>query len=413
MSEIFKAVPFSKALIPLRQINYLMLITCLAPALNFLAGLNIDIYAPSMPTMAKYFMTSVTMLKYTVAMSVLGIAIGSLIFGGLMDAFGRKPLLVFGVFVYFILTILTPLSSTIHEVILLRFLQGMMISCVSIGCRALIVDNMEGHRYKVAILYTSIGYGLGPVIGPFVGGWLQLYFGWGSCFYALTAISLCLLVLLVLFIEEKQKRHKKLRLNNVYRNYHQILRHKKFMAGAVILGLAQIELLSYPTLGPFVVENILKHSVLMYSNTALLVGLSYLIGSLVNRFLLNHFKVNQIIPLGVLSLGIGLMTSYLFLWFFTINMFTLCLPIMIVCFSVGLLFSNIMGENVKLFSNTAGIAMAVLAALLTGIAALGITVESLVHVHSLAQLALLYAILIFLQVSLICYRYDIGLTNFM
>ncbi len=400
MINILPSNSLRKAFIPLKKSRYITLVIVLAPVLNFLSGLNIDIYAPSMPTMAHYFLTNITTVKYTIAVSVLGIASGSLVFGVLIDNFGRKPLLLFSLMTYCILCFLSPFSHTINEIILLRFVQGVMISCISIGCRALIVDNVKGHRYKIAILYTSLGYGLGPVVGPFIGGWLQLYFGWSACFYVLSAISLILCALVIIFVKEKNGGFGSLGIMQIYFQYKKILSHKKFMANALILGIVQIELLSYPTFGPFIVEVDLKRSVLMYSYTALLVGLSYLAGNLINRLLLNYLCINRIMFMGILILIIGLVFSYLFSCTLPMSMVTVCLPVMIICFAAGFLFSNIMGENLRLFPNTTGIAMAVLAALLTGIAAIGIGIESLLNINRLAQLSSLYTVLIILQACL-------------
>jgi MFS family permease len=86
---------------------------------------------------------------------------------------------------------------------LVRFIQGFSISAVSIGCRAIIVDNISGKRYAIAILYTSIGYGLGPIIGPFVGGLLQQFVGWQANFITLTIISAILLFFLIVFFRQE------------------------------------------------------------------------------------------------------------------------------------------------------------------------------------------------------------------
>src|SRR3990167_1779381 len=79
---------------------YLTLLVVMAPLLNFLSGINIDLYAPSMPAIGKYFGVSITFAKDTIAVSMIGFGIGCIIFGTLMDIIGRRRVILFGLLVY-------------------------------------------------------------------------------------------------------------------------------------------------------------------------------------------------------------------------------------------------------------------------------------------------------------------------
>ncbi|MCP3679033.1 MAG: multidrug effflux MFS transporter [Gammaproteobacteria bacterium] len=76
------------------------------------------------------------------------------------------------------------LHRQVAELLIIRLLQGMTISTVAIGSRALAVDYFSGRRFFVVVMYTSLGYGLGPILGPVIGGYLQYHFGWRANFYA-------------------------------------------------------------------------------------------------------------------------------------------------------------------------------------------------------------------------------------
>jgi len=92
------------AVIKLRKETYLSLLIWLAPLLNFLPGLNIDMYAPSMPAIARHFAVSAMAVKNTMTVEVLGMAVGGIIFGTLIDVIGRKRILILGLFVYTIIS---------------------------------------------------------------------------------------------------------------------------------------------------------------------------------------------------------------------------------------------------------------------------------------------------------------------
>ena len=85
------------------------------------------------------------------------------------------------------------------------------------------------------------------------------------------------------------------------------------MAGVVIGGITQIQLMLYPTIGPFIIEKQLHQTVLVYGNSALIVGSAYLVGSLINRLLLKYLLPKKICDLGYIFLMVGLVVFRLFL----------------------------------------------------------------------------------------------------
>ncbi len=157
---------------------YLSLFVVIAAMLNFLAGINIDMYAPSMPALANYFHVTVSSVKTTIAISIFGWSAGCIVFGALIDSLGRKPIITFGLVFYAVVSILAIDSHSFIEFCFIRFTQGFLVSTVTIGCRALIIDKVIGSRYAIAMLYASLAYSCGAVFGPFLGGFLQYHFGW-------------------------------------------------------------------------------------------------------------------------------------------------------------------------------------------------------------------------------------------
>ena len=192
---------FNHSLISLQQERYLFLLIMLASTLYFLSGINLDLYAPSMPAIADYFHATMVQTKNTISASLLGWSIGALVFGILVDTYGRKKILVFGMFFYVISSMFAPFCINIHQLIVIRFIQNFFISSI-LASRILIIDHFSGRRYTIAMLYTTIGYGLGPIVGPFFGGLLQYYFNWQACFIALTALGFVVLVVLFLFVKD-------------------------------------------------------------------------------------------------------------------------------------------------------------------------------------------------------------------
>ena len=398
------------ALIPLNSKTYLSLILIFTPLLNFLSGITIDIYSPSLPTLMVYFNTSMTLVKNTLSITLLGWALGSMIFGLLIDTLGRKPILTYALIAYVLSSFLATLTHDISGFMMLRFMQGFTISAISIGCRAIIVDYFTGPRYLIAILYTSIGYGLGPLVGPFIGGILQYYVSWKASFITLSALGSLLLLILVIFINESVHQKQQLSLTQIHKKIKPILFHKSFLAGIILLGLMQIQTLIYPTLGPFLVIDILKKDTITFGNSALLVGASYLIGTMINRILLHFLTAKTACYIGYLTLLLGLVLSLSFSIFSPINLITIMLPLIIICLSSGLIFSNIMAINLMQFTHSAGLATSFIVTLMLLTTTAGTFIMSHIHICHLSQLSLMISSLTILQI-MIFFRYFKPLFN--
>lgn len=390
---------FFHALFSLKQETYLTLIVFLGPCFYFLSGTNIDIYSPSMPTIATYFHASIVATKNTISISLLGWALGGFAFGILIDSIGRKKVLMIGMFFYVLSSLLAPLSHSIHELMLIRFIQGFAISSV-VGARVLIIDLISGRRYPIAMLYTSIGYGLGPIVGPFVGGLLQHFIGWRANFYVLALMGFVLLSLIFIFIKESIVVRHPLKFTNIMKRCFSVLSHKKFMAGVAIGGITQIQLMLYATLGPFIVEDLLHQTVLVYGNSALIVGGAYLVGNLINRGLLKNFSPKQICYVGFIFLISGLLIAFLFTAISTLEISTIMVPVILTCMSAGFIFPNVLSANLKQFEHAPGIAVAVQSGVLLLLTSIGLFLISHVHVGDLLQIAMILLVLAILEIAI-------------
>lgn len=402
---------FDKAIIQLHGDNYLALVIFIAPLLNFLSGINVDLYTPSLPAIAHYYSTSAMVVKNTITATMVGFAIGCIVFGTIIDIFGRRRIILFGLLVYIIASFLALVCTGIEQLMLVRFVQGMVVSIVSIGGRAIIMDNFTGHRLNVGLLYTSVAYGLGPIIAPFIGGILQYHFGWEANFLAYAIFAISLIIIFILFINESLANRQAFSLKNALSNYAAVLQHGTFMAGVFIMAMCQITLMIYPTVGAFIVENILHRSPIVYGNTALLVSCGYLGGTLTNRLFIKKWHLHHLTSFGFALLVLGVILQIGFALAGRLNFLAIMLPIILIGFGNGFVFINTLGRCIKLFPNNVGIAIGVLTCLVMGIAAIGIFIVSHITVDNLQDLIVIFAVPIILQLCLYFTIFTRGMKN--
>ena len=392
-------LPFTdKAFISLNnEESYLNLVMILVPLMNFLTGISIDLYAPSMPAIANSFHTSISAVQNTITLTMLGFAIGCILCGVLFDTWGRKKIIIVSLMIFILSSILALFCHSIYELMAIRFLQGVMTAAMSVGCRTLVADHYTGHRFVVALLYASFAYGLGPVIGPFIGGYLQYHFGWQANFYAFAFFGTFLLGLYLLFVHERYKKAAGYTILQAIAFYKTVLTHKAFIFGSFIFGFVQLELMIYPTLGPFLVEHQLHYSSITYGNSALIVGLGYLCGTMSNRFLLKIFSQMQLINLGFFILVVAALAQLASAVFIGLTLWTLVLPLALIGYAVGFIYGNILSNCLKLFPKNVGISLATLLFLLMLYASIGIFIISSFPIMTLYSLFFISAVVILAQ----------------
>lgn len=389
-----------KAFIQIKAESYLNLLVFIIPCLNLLVGINIDLYAPSLPHIAQYFGTSVAAAKNTISITLIGFSIGCIVFGSLLDVFGRRRIILFSLCGYIIASIAAIFSHNMTELMIFRLIQGFTTSAISVGPRTLIADHFTGHRFTIVLTYTSLVYSLGTIVGPFVGGLLEFHFGWQSNFVAYASFGFILMLIFASYVNESFPERQRFIFKNVLQNYVTVLKHVPFVLGTFIGAGLQIGQILYPALGPFLVENGLHQSPVTYGNSALIVAAGYLVGTLINRILLTRFQIESLISFGYVVVGIGVAFQIFFGLFSALTMTTIVFSFSLILFGTGFLFANIFASCMKLFSQRAGIATSVITFFIVFISAVAMFFISKLQVKSLCDTGVILGVDFLIQLIL-------------
>lgn len=94
------------------------------------------------------------------------------------------------------------LQTNIAALFVLRCLQSIGSSGVSIVATATIADMVTRAERAKYMVYSSMGYTLGPAIGPVLGGILTQFLGWRSIFIFLTIVAAVLVLVCLTFLPE-------------------------------------------------------------------------------------------------------------------------------------------------------------------------------------------------------------------
>ncbi len=195
-----------------------------------------DIYTPSFPEMVVYFGTDADTIQKLLSMNFLGLCLSSLFFGPASDAFGRKPVLCTGLFIFMAGSVGCAITESLDWMIHFRFLQGLGCGAiVSAGLATLFdVYSPEKSARLVSVLNGTVG-GL-MALAPMLGNWISLAYGWRYNFYLIALLATLTFACNIFFTKESLAEDKRtpLRLATVFKNYGCLLANFPFMAHNLI-----------------------------------------------------------------------------------------------------------------------------------------------------------------------------------
>jgi len=141
------------------------------------------------------------------------ITLGSLILaaGSLSDIFGRKKIIICGLFGFLITSILCAIAPTAEVLIISRALQGIAGALLVPSSLALIIGAFSGPAQAKAIGSWTAWTGAAFIIGPLVGGLLVDYLSWRWVFVInVIPIAIALILLRKLHFDEQLNQAKSL-----------------------------------------------------------------------------------------------------------------------------------------------------------------------------------------------------------
>ena len=141
-------------------------------------------FLPSLPGMAEHFDAPYKTMQLSVALFLFVNAILQTIIGPLSDKYGRRSVMLAGVFIFILATIGCLLAQNIVVFLMFRMLQAGIVVTQVIS-RATIRDTVPADQAASMIGYVTMGMAVAPMIAPAVGGFLDSLFGWQATFVVL------------------------------------------------------------------------------------------------------------------------------------------------------------------------------------------------------------------------------------
>lgn len=162
--------------------RYQLLVVALCTLIVFLDGFDTQAIGFVAPALSKEFHISRAELSPVFSASLVGMMLGALIGGPISDRFGRRPVLLTGLFYFGVMSLLTAIAPDVKWLLILRFLTGLGLGCVMPNAIALTSEFAPERIRATTVMLMFCGFSLGAALGGFVAAALIRDFGWQSVF---------------------------------------------------------------------------------------------------------------------------------------------------------------------------------------------------------------------------------------
>jgi Bcr/CflA subfamily drug resistance transporter len=328
--------------------------TILAFALIPLSGFATDIYLPSLPSMSTVLDVSSTKIQLTLSLFLITYGISQLFIGSIVDSFGRYKISLICLLIFAISCIVISTTDNIYIIYLMRIIHGFTVAAVIVAKRAFFVDVYEGEKLKHYLSLFSIIWSTGPIIAPFVGGYLQNAFGWESNFYFLAGMASVLAVLEFIYSGETLKNFSDFSVSKMVAVYGDMLKTPSFSLGLIMLGLAYCMVMVFNMTGPFIIEHHFNGTPIIAGYSSLILGFAWMTGGFIGKATINRPFVKKMV------VNIGLQLLFVSTMLISIpvvsNLYSMIFFAFIIHVTAGYIFNNYFTYCLGRFPNNAGVA---------------------------------------------------------
>jgi len=350
-------------------------------ALATISPFSIDMYLPGFPTIAKDLDTTIDKVQLSLTGYLIGICIGQILYGPLLDKFGRKMPLYGGLILYVVASLGCALTTSVDQLIVMRFFQAMG-GCVGlVASQALVSDIFPSNKRAEVFSMITLVIAVSPMIAPTVGGYVTVGFGWHWLFIILAGIVLLMITGIYFFLPTGQMPDSSVSLKpkSVLNSYLTVITQPQFLIYTLAGGLATAAPFAYISGSSDVFMNIYKVTEQQYGWIFAFLAVAMIGSTQLNHFLLKKYKSQEIIKMTLIYqsvVGVFLILGVYYNWF---GLYTLIGIMFIFLTGQGLTGPNTSALSLAPFRKHTGSASALMGSWRMGAGAIISAIVSFLH----------------------------------
>jgi len=341
-------------------------------SLTALGPFSIDMYLPGFEDIAKSLETSVSQVGLSLASYFVGISLGQLLYGPLLDRHGRKKPLYAGLAVYILSTVVCMRAQNINVLIVLRFIQAVGSCAAQVTAMAMVRDLFGPKESAKVLSLLLLVLGASPMIAPTAGGYIVVTWGWRAIFLVLLLLGVVILLLSILFLPNSYPADEgfSLRPRFIVRNFLSVFSVPQFLIYVFVMALAFSGLLAYVAGSPVIFMGIFHLGKQTYGWIFAFLAVAFIGLSQFNGLLLKRYTSQQIIRVALSGQAIVGLVFWGFAIAGWLNLYGTIAFLFVFLGFLGFTNPNAAALAMAPFAKNAGTASSLLGCLQLGIGAL-------------------------------------------
>ncbi|MGG7660978.1 multidrug effflux MFS transporter [Dyadobacter sp. BHUBP1] len=281
--------------------TYFFLILILG-SLTALGPFSIDMYLPGFPAIARDLNTTAAKVSQTLSGYFVGISLGQLLYGPLLDRFGRKKPLFIGLAVYILASAGCAVATSVEQLIVLRIIQAIGSCAATVASVAMVRDLFPVSENAKVFSLLLLVVGFSPMIAPTVGGYVTDAFGWHAVFVILTVMGVAIFAATALWLPDSYKPDKTLSLKPrpIIMNFLEVLREPQFYTYSITGAVAFAGLFAYVSGSPIVFMEVFHVDGKVYGWIFAFLSVGFIGSGQVNTLMLRRFSSEQVINVALI-----------------------------------------------------------------------------------------------------------------
>jgi DHA1 family bicyclomycin/chloramphenicol resistance-like MFS transporter len=347
-------------------------ILLLLGALCVVTPFAVDMYLPAFSKIAAEFHRTTPEISLSLSTYFIGFALGQILYGPLLDRFGRKPPLYVGLTIYIACSIGCAMAPDLRSFVALRFLEALGGCVAQVGAIAMVRDFFPVKESAKVFSLLFLMIGVSPLLAPTIGSLIMTGLGWRWIFVILAGIALLILALTFFLLPEGHEPDRSVLLSPrpILTGFWNIFRNPQFLTYTLAGAFSFAGLFTYVAGSPIIFMDGFHMSTKAFGVVFAVLVMGFIGGNQLNVVMLRRYTSQHIFLVALcLQVVIGIiffagMLSHLIGLAATLILFFVFLS------CIGLTYPNGAALGLAPFSKDAGRASALLGFLQTGTGAL-------------------------------------------
>lgn len=271
-------------------------------ALTTISPFTIDMYLPAFKLISQSLHSTPEKIALSVSSYFIGFSFGQLLYGPLLDRFGRKKPLYFGLGLYAIACFACMQSHDVTQLVIFRFVQALG-GCVStVAAMAMVRDYFPVQESAKVFSLLVLVIGLSPLFAPTIGGFITAWLGWQWIFMMLLIIAVVILVISIIFLPPAHQPDPTVSLKPgpMVKSFYSILINRQFVTYALASAFGFAVLFVYVAGSPIIFMQVFHVTPQAYGGIFAGLSVGFIGSNQANIWVLRRYKSAQIFRVAII-----------------------------------------------------------------------------------------------------------------